>query len=65
MKAALIHLVTQNPIATRLREFGPYFLLELVVPGGSVLALLLLWHRHRHNEGRRHVFIRNGKGNPS
>jgi hypothetical protein len=64
MKAALIHLLTQNPIATRLREFGPYFLLELVMPGGSVLALLLWWHRHRHEDGHRRVLIRNERGNP-
>lgn len=65
MKAALIQLLKHRMLATRLREFGPYFLLELVMPGGSVLALLLWWHRHRHDEGRRHVFIRNGKGNPA
>ena len=38
-----------NHIATRLRELGPYFLVELLLPGGTVLALLLWWHRHRHN----------------
>ena len=56
MKATLIRLLTQSPIATRLREFGPYFFLELMLPGGSVLALLLWWHRHRHNDGQRHVY---------
>lgn len=47
------------PFATRLRELGPYFLLEALVPGGSVLALLLWWHRHRHNNGRQRVLCRN------
>jgi hypothetical protein len=65
MKAAIVNLLNHYQIATRLREFGPYFLLELVMPGGSVLALLLWWHRHRHNDGRQRVLIRNGRGNPA
>jgi hypothetical protein len=33
---------------TGLRELGPYALVELVVPGGSVLAVLLwLYRRHK------------------
>jgi hypothetical protein len=27
------------------RQFGPYFLLEMVMPGGTLLALLLLLYR--------------------
>jgi hypothetical protein len=42
-------------IGTHLRKLSPYFLLELLMPGGSVVALLLWWNRHRHNEARRHV----------
>lgn len=65
MKAAIVNLLNPHHIATRLREFGPYFLLELVMPGGSVLALLLWWHRHRHEDGHQRVLIRNGRGNPA
>ena len=36
-----------KPHANRLlaagRTFGPYLAIELVMPGGSLLALLLLW----------------------
>jgi hypothetical protein len=42
-------------IAGQLRSFGPYFAMELILPGGSVLALLLWLYRHRatlwHREG--------------
>jgi hypothetical protein len=62
MKAAIANLLNHYRVATRLREFGPYFLLELVMPGGSVIALLLWWHRHCHDDGRHHVLIRNGEG---
>jgi hypothetical protein len=32
----------------RVREFGPYAAIELLVPGGSVIAVLLwLYRRHR------------------
>ena len=27
------------------KQFGPYFLLEMVMPGGTLLALLLLLYR--------------------
>lgn len=30
---------------------GPYLLLEIFMPGGTLLALLLYWWRHRHLEG--------------
>ena len=36
-----------KPLGNRLlaagRTFGPYLAIELVMPGGSLLALLLLW----------------------
>ena len=34
-----------NRIGTRLKRVSPYFLLELLLPGGSVFALLLWMHR--------------------
>ena len=47
-------------LANRLRELGPYFLLEVLLPGGTLLALLLWWHRHRHDS--LHVLARTDKG---
>jgi hypothetical protein len=36
---------------TGVREFGPYAALELLVPGGSVIAVLLwLYRRHKRVE---------------
>lgn len=36
---------------TGLRELGPYALVELLVPGGSVLAVLIwLYRRHKRVE---------------
>jgi len=33
------------------RQFGPYAAIELIVPGGSVIAVLLwLYRRHRRIE---------------
>lgn len=35
-------------VAVLLRELGPYAAIELILPGGSLLALLLwLWRRRR------------------
>jgi hypothetical protein len=35
-------------VAAKLRELAPYALIELVLPGGSVMALLLwLYRRHK------------------
>jgi hypothetical protein len=34
--------------ASRLSELGPYLAIELIMPGGSLLALGLWWYRHRH-----------------
>ncbi len=38
--------------ATAPRELGPYALLELVMPGGTLLALLLYLHRRRRRRAR-------------
>jgi hypothetical protein len=37
-----------------LKEFGPYVAIELVLPGGSLIAILLWLHRRRRfsREGR-------------
>ena len=41
---------TMARVATVLRGLGPYAAIELILPGGSVLALLLwLYRRHRNN----------------
>ena len=42
-------------IIEQLRTLGPYFAIELILPGGSVVALLLWAYRRRsalrHHEG--------------
>ena len=30
-----------------LRSVGPYAVIELLLPGGSIVALLYWWHQHR------------------
>jgi hypothetical protein len=37
-------------IGTHVRRLSPYFLVELLLPGGSLLALLL-WLHQRHHKG--------------
>jgi hypothetical protein len=32
----------------QLRSLGPYLAIELILPGGSIVALLLWAYRHRH-----------------
>jgi hypothetical protein len=34
-------------IVEQIRTLGPYFAVELILPGGSLLALLLWLYRHR------------------
>lgn len=34
-------------VVEQFRTLGPYFAIELILPGGSVLALLLWLYRHR------------------
>ena len=36
-----------------LRGLGPYAAIELLLPGGSVIALLIWLYRHRASVGRR------------
>ena len=38
-----------RPAALALRRLGPYALLELLMPGGTILALLLYLYRRRLN----------------
>jgi hypothetical protein len=40
-------------IAIKLRELAPYAALELIMPGGSVMALLL-WLYRRHRGANKH-----------
>lgn len=35
-------------IGTHVRRLSPYFLVELLLPGGSLLALLLWLHQRNH-----------------
>jgi hypothetical protein len=46
-----------NPWIARLlvllRGLGPYAAIELLLPGGSVIALLIWLYRHRANAGQR------------
>ncbi|MEY2537755.1 MAG: hypothetical protein QOG67_1495 [Verrucomicrobiota bacterium] len=37
-------------VVVRLKALAPYALIELVLPGGSVMALLLWLYRRRKNE---------------
>jgi hypothetical protein len=45
-------IVTEGSMAraiANLKEFAPYALLELVLPGGSLMAILLWLYRRRQN----------------
>jgi hypothetical protein len=48
-----------NPWVARLlvllRGLGPYAAIELLLPGGSVIALLIWLYRHRANAGQRRL----------
>jgi hypothetical protein len=37
-------------IYRRLRSLGPYLAVELLLPGGSLLALLLWFFQHKHGK---------------
>jgi hypothetical protein len=51
MSTKLLGWMTRG--ASGLRELGPYALVELVLPGGSlVVALLWMYRRYRQLEGR-------------
>ena len=41
-----------------LRSLGPYAAIELLLPGGSVIALLIWLYRHRANGERGDEFAR-------
>lgn len=43
-----MNLLNPGRIGTRLRRLSPYLLLELLLPGGSILALLLWLHQRGH-----------------
>ncbi len=45
MKALLSPLVGR--LLVLLRNVGPYAAIELLLPGGSIVALLFWWYRHR------------------
>lgn len=45
-RSLLTHAVLR--VAGVLRDLGPYAALELLLPGGSILALLLWFYRRRH-----------------
>ena len=42
-----------RPAVLALRRLGPYALLELLMPGGTILALLLYLYRRRVNASGR------------
>jgi hypothetical protein len=35
-------------VVQQIRRFGPYVALELIMPGGTLLAAVLWWSRHSH-----------------
>ena len=54
MDAAMINAVLRPWIARirrLMRALGPYAVIELLLPGGSVIALLLWWYRSRTSAG--------------
>jgi hypothetical protein len=44
-----------TPLLGLLRSLGPYAAIELLMPGGSLIALLLWLYRHRTNVGHTQV----------
>lgn len=50
MKALFTYL--GDRVLVLVRSIGPYAAIELLLPGGSVLALLYWWHRHRVRQAR-------------
>jgi hypothetical protein len=45
-------------LRTLVRQLGPYAAIELLLPGGSVLAALLWLYRHRERLATASVFTR-------
>jgi hypothetical protein len=50
MKALFAHITGR--VLAIVRSLGPYAAIELLLPGGSLLALLYWWHRHRASQVR-------------
>jgi len=50
MKALFTHFVGR--VLVLVRSLGPYAAIEMLLPGGSVVALLYWWHRHRVKQVR-------------
>ena len=48
MRTSIIDWVYR--LAGRAGELGPYLAIELILPGGSVLALLLWLYRRNHRK---------------
>jgi hypothetical protein len=56
MKALLVHLLVR--LSALLRTVGPYAAIELLLPGGSLIALLIWLYRFRRAgivESAKHV----------
>jgi hypothetical protein len=53
-----------NWISQRLRAFGPYLLIELLLPGGTLIALLL-WLSQHGGFDTRHAVRRPARGGQS
>jgi hypothetical protein len=49
MKALFGPFIGRVPVLVR--SVGPYAAIELLLPGGSMLALLYWWYRHRVSAG--------------
>jgi hypothetical protein len=50
MKALISHFVGR--LVVLVRSLAPYAAIELLLPGGSMLALLYWWHRRRARQVR-------------
>jgi hypothetical protein len=50
MKAFFTHLFGR--VFVLVRSLGPYAAIELLLPGGSMLAVLYWWHRRRTRQVR-------------
>ena len=47
MKRSIVRWIA--PMFAHLRALGPYLAIELIMPGGSLIALGLWLYRHRQN----------------
>ncbi len=56
MKALFSPLIGR--LLVLLRNIGPYAAIELLLPGGSIVALLYWWYRHRVRAGARFLNFR-------